>query len=427
MAFLFAGYNFDSEAGLSFGGRPIQLPPKERDLLQFLLQSNGKIVSKDDVVREVWRGGHASDESISRAVYRLRLAMQAAGGPPVVSTVYNGGFRISAPVQRTAGAPGSSTQALLQSNAASRVVPLVISGREYAARQTPQDVELALQAANAAIQMDPDYVPAWVSIAELHVLEATRYLRPAVDAGALALQAADKALALNARCGPAMAVRGWVRAVIDGELDAGLQDLDTALEMDADYALTSVLRAGVLQALGRHALAIESARRAQQLNAFSYTSQAVLPLNLMYAGQAQQALESAQKLARSFPGLDSVHEVLSIVCSVMDRHEEALQHAQRANVLAPHSTAIQTQLAYVLARLQRKDEASAVMENIKASPSPVPCAGLATVYSALGDSSMAVQRLKLAREKRDPHFFAMRDDPRLAGLRNARGFDALWQ
>lgn len=424
MAFLFAGYNFDRESGLSFGGRAIQLPPKERDLLHFLLQSHGKIVSKDDVVREVWRGGHASDESISRAVYRLRLAMQAAGGPPVVSTVYNGGFRISAPVQFSAGAPGSSTMALLQTNAASRVVPLVISGREYAARQTSQDAMLALQAATAATQMDAAYVPAWIAIAELHVLEALRYLRPAKEAGTLAVKAAEKALALNAQCGPAMAVRGWVRGLIDRDLVAGLQDLDAALQMDAEYALTSVLRAGVLQALGRHADAVDAARRAQLINAYAYNGQAVLPLNLLYSGQAQPALETAQKLGRLFPALDSVQEAISIIFSAHDRHDDALAYAQRAAQLSPHSASLQTQLAYALARLNRQLEATGILESMSGPAEPFAC--MAPVHVAMGDAQGAVKKLQQAKERRDPHFFAMRDDPRLATLRGTRAFEALW-
>lgn len=345
----------------------------------------------------------------------------------MVSTVYNGGFRISAPVQRAAGAPGSSTLALLHSKAASRVLPLVISGREYAARQTPQDVHLALQAAAAAIHVDPDYVPAWVAIAELHVLEASCYLRSSLEAGQLALQAADKALAINNQCGPAVAVRGWVRALIFGALADGLQDLDMALEMDADYALTSVLRAGALQALGRHADAIEAARRAQHLNGFSHTVQAVLPLNLVYGGQPHAALESAQKLALSFPGVHSVHEVLSIVCSALDRHDDALMHAQCAHGLAPHSLSTQVQVAYALARLQRVAEAGAILEKIDGFGPLAPCAWMAVVYSALGDGAMAVKQLQQARLRHEPHFFAVRDDPRLAVLRDAGALDALWK
>ena len=225
MAYIFAGYSFDSETGLKFGAKEIILPPKERALLHFLLRSAGKTVSKDDVVRDVWRGGVASDESISRAVYRLRLAMQAAGGPPVVTTVYNGGFRISAVIHERLREPGSSVAELMLSRQAHRVLPMIISGREFAARLSPQDISNALRAANAAALADPGYVPAWVAIAEFHVLQAIRSALAPRLAGQLALAAAHHALELNADCGPALAIRGWVLAMIEGHLRSGLEQL----------------------------------------------------------------------------------------------------------------------------------------------------------------------------------------------------------
>jgi tetratricopeptide (TPR) repeat protein len=274
--------------------------------------------------------------------------------------------------------------------------------------------------------MDAAYVPAWIAIAELHVLEALRYLRPAKEAGKLAVKAAEKALALNAQCCPAMAVRGWVRGLIGADLLAGLQDLDAALQMDAEYALTSVLRAGVLQALGRHTEAVEAARRAQQINAYAYNGQAVLPLNLLYSGQVEPALETAQKLGRLFPGLDSVQEAISIICSAHDRREEALAHAQRAAALSPHSASLQAQVAYALARLNRNAEATRIVENMSIYGPLEPVACMAPVHCAMGDAPGAVKKLQQAKEARDPHFFSMRDDPRLTELRGMRAFEALW-
>ena len=426
MAFLFAGYHFDRETGLTFGTRTIQLPPKERDLLYFLLCANGKVVSKDDVVRVVWRGGFASDESISRAVYRLRLAMQTAGGPPVVSTIYSGGFRITATVQKSPAAQGSSVNALLQSQRASLTLPLLITAREFAARHTPHDSAMALQAAIQATELDPEYGSAWVALAELHVQQAWRYFSPALDAANRARKAADQALSRDARCGPAMAVQGWVRALIGAESDLGLSDLEAAVEMDSDYAPSWLLQAAALQSVGKHFAAIEAAQAALRCNAHCARALAALPLCLLYAGQADAALENAQAALARTPHLASLQSAMSLICSSQDRHPQALNHAQRALELSPFCILAQAQLAYALARSGQTDGAKKLLATLTAPGVLEPSASLAPVYLALGDTDTAMRKLQHAKAQRQPQLWAMRFDPRLRPLRTARAFAALW-
>lgn len=427
MAYIFAGYSFDRETGLKFGTKEISLPPKERDLLHFLLRADGKTVSKDDVVRDVWQGGIASDESISRAVYRLRLAMQAAGGPPVVSTVYNGGFRISAAIQQRLRAPGSSVAEWLLSPQVHRVLPMIISGREFAARLSPQDISSALRAANAAATADPGYVPAWIAIAEFHVLQAIRSALAPRLAGQLAWAAAQRALELNGACGPALAICGWVRAMIEGDLRGGLTQLDVALRQDSEYWGTCILRAWVLQALGARDEAVVMAQQAFALNPQSLFVAAALPQYLMYAGQREKAQSCAHDMVECFPNVDGVQEIMSILLCAQGRWEAALTHAQRAADLGAQSPLMHGQLAYVLARLQRVEEVQRALEFMYLPERPVPYTALAVVYWALGDRTQTLQCLRDARAHGVPQFFGLRDDPRLAGLAQDAEFLALWR
>ena len=84
MRFKFANYTFDSNTGLRYCGQAVHLPPKEKGLLELLLTERGQVVRKDVLIEKVWAGTDVSDESISRTVYRLRVAMQSSGGPEVV-------------------------------------------------------------------------------------------------------------------------------------------------------------------------------------------------------------------------------------------------------------------------------------------------------------------------------------------------------
>jgi tetratricopeptide (TPR) repeat protein len=352
--------------------------------------------------------------------------MQTAGGPPVVSTIYSGGFRITAAVQKSAASQGSSVAALLQSRRPSVTLPLLITARQFAARHTPHDSVMALQAATEATMIDPEYGAAWVALAELHVQQALRYFAPAMDSARLARKAADQALSRDPQCGPAMAVRGWVRALIGREVALGLSDLEAAVDMDCDYAPSWLLQAALLQSVGKHLAAVEAAQMAQQCNAHCVSALAAVPWCLLQAGQLQAAQDNAQAALARTPHLAELQFVMSLIYSSQECHFEALNHAQRARELSPYCVATQAQLAYALVRSGQAGEAKALLSRMTAPGALNPSACLAPVYLALGDADAAVCGLQLAKAEFQPQLWAMRFDQRLRSLRNTRAFGALW-
>jgi DNA-binding winged helix-turn-helix (wHTH) protein len=131
--FKFANYTFDAHAGLVYDGQPVHLPPKEKGLLLALLAARGQIIRKEDLMVKVWGTSETSDESISRTVYRLRIAMQSSGGIEVVETVYNSGFRITVPIREVTMNESLSLNALTHSTRPNAIAAL-ISAREFLAR-----------------------------------------------------------------------------------------------------------------------------------------------------------------------------------------------------------------------------------------------------------------------------------------------------
>ena len=133
----FAGYRFDPEMGLSLGARPIRLAPKECRLLAVLLQAQGRTLSKEDLGALVWGDVAVSDSSIFRAVYKLRQAMAAAGGPDVVETLYGTGFRMAASI-RLAAETRSPTVGDLVRTPHSAAANALLSAREYGGGARPR-------------------------------------------------------------------------------------------------------------------------------------------------------------------------------------------------------------------------------------------------------------------------------------------------
>ena len=245
--FKFANCAFNPRAGLSVYGKPVHLPPKEKGMLHVLLAARGQVVRKDELVTKVWGITETSDESISRAVYRLRMATQAAGGSDVIATVYSSSFRIKVPVRVMDMDESSSLMAITQSPQPHAVAAL-ISAREFIARRSAEDMEAAANAGRVAISADPTFSAAWSTLAEIRVFQATRSLRPPREAGWLGKAAAQAALNIDPESPAALAIRGWIRVMIDHERDGGLEDLDRSIANDPDFWVGNLLRGWAMQA-----------------------------------------------------------------------------------------------------------------------------------------------------------------------------------
>ena len=423
--FRFENYTFDTNSGLTYDDEAIHLPPKERGILQLLLAARGQIVRKDELIAKVWTRTDASDESISRAVYRLRGAMQQTGGPIVVETVYRSGFRMKTPVHLSSTSSSNALMATTLSKRPSAVAAL-ISAREFAARRSPEDLEASAAATQMAIGADPSFSAAWSMLAEIRVAQAIRSFKPPREASWLAKEASQAALRLDPESSPALAARGWVRVMIDHDYDRGLNDLNRAIGFDPDFWYCNLLRGWVMQAAGRHEEAIEMMRRALELNPAGHTVNAKLALYLMYAGRLDEALDVALELARRFPTVESALGIACIISSVHGRHEDAIAFGTRAFELAPNIPIMRTPLAAALAFAGRFAEARDALRQIESSLLPAPSAAIAVIYLALGDREAAIQNLLTACRNGVPQFATTRDDPRLASLHGDPVMESAW-
>lgn len=421
----FASYTFDAHAGLAHGGQPVHLPPKEKGLLQALLAARGQIVRKEDLMIKVWGTNETSDESISRTVYRLRVAMQSSGGVEVVETVYNSGFRVVTPIREVTMNESSSLNALTHSTRPNAIAAL-ISAREFLARQSVEDIEAAAKAARLAISLDPCFSAAWSTLAEIRIFQAVRSLRPPREAGWLAKEAAQTALTIDPQSSSAIAILGWVRAMIDQDGERGLEDLDQAIALDPDYWVANLLRGWALQAAGRQMDAVQMMRRALELNSHSQAVNSTLALYLLFAGRNVEGLNTAMELAKRFPTVDNAQGIASILASVNGLHDDAVAFGWKAMELAPHTPAMHAPLAYALAFAGRGVEARSVLTAIEDSNLPQPTAAMAPAYLALGERDKAIVLLQDACERGVPQFAWTRDDPRLASLRGDPAVERIW-
>ncbi len=116
MFYEFAGMMLDPVAReLRRDGEIIALEPLAIELLAYLIQHQGRVVSRRALVDEVWQGAHVSDSAISRAV---SLARRAVGDDDarMIETIRGKGFRFAAPATRAA--PGGDAELFVGREAA---------------------------------------------------------------------------------------------------------------------------------------------------------------------------------------------------------------------------------------------------------------------------------------------------------------------
>ncbi len=82
------------------GGLPVDLGGRYFDALVMLVRERGKLVSKDRLHEEVWRGVPVTDEALSQAIMALRRALgDDAARPRFIETVPRHGYRFVGQVE----------------------------------------------------------------------------------------------------------------------------------------------------------------------------------------------------------------------------------------------------------------------------------------------------------------------------------------
>jgi len=93
--FVFSPFRIDpARRLLTSDGQAIALKPKEFDTLLMLVQENGRVVDKDELMALVWPDTYVSDGSLAKNISVLRKAL----GQNVIETHRGRGYRITLPV-----------------------------------------------------------------------------------------------------------------------------------------------------------------------------------------------------------------------------------------------------------------------------------------------------------------------------------------
>lgn len=101
MIFWFAGFELDDSLfELRRNREPVKIEPRVLELILYLVKHRDRVVTKQELLENVWRVETLSDWALTRCVHEARKALSDAGGSAdsVIKTVHGRGYRCVADV-----------------------------------------------------------------------------------------------------------------------------------------------------------------------------------------------------------------------------------------------------------------------------------------------------------------------------------------
>jgi len=108
----FGSFRLDAaDRMLSRGEEPLILPPKVLDTLLVLVEKDGRVVSKSELMEAIWPDAFVEESNLSQNIYTLRRTLGVdEQGRQFIETVPRRGYRFAVPVKSLADAPGAGEQ-----------------------------------------------------------------------------------------------------------------------------------------------------------------------------------------------------------------------------------------------------------------------------------------------------------------------------
>ena len=296
---------------------------------------------------------------------------------------------------------------------------LYIRGRFHVFKVTPAEVNKGIAYFEQAIAVDPNYALAYVGLSDAYRTLVMGAEMTPTELLPKAKMAANKAIALDDSLSEAHTALGITIFWSDWNWSGSEDQFKRALELSPNSSNAHLFYAHLLSNMGRHAEALAEIKLARQLDPLFPFADALEGQFMIYAGQVDEALVSLRKTSELEPNFWMPHLFSAGAYIEKGMYADAIAGARLSRKFSPVQTTAHAYEGYALAKLGRRDEASAlVAELLKLSGSRfVPPLNIALIYIGLGENEEALTWLERGFEQRDPRMTFLKIDPKLNSLR----------
>ncbi|HSK31099.1 MAG TPA: winged helix-turn-helix domain-containing protein, partial [Candidatus Limnocylindria bacterium] len=146
MRYLFGEYALDANRReLARSGSPIHVEPQVFDLVLYLIQNRGRVVSKDDLLENVWDGRIVSESTLSNRISVARQAIGDSGDQQeFIKTIARRGLRFVGEVREERASSPSTPVSAAGENPAGVSPRPAVAPQEVTFCRTSDGVNLAV-------------------------------------------------------------------------------------------------------------------------------------------------------------------------------------------------------------------------------------------------------------------------------------------
>jgi DNA-binding winged helix-turn-helix (wHTH) protein/Flp pilus assembly protein TadD len=221
--------------------QPVDLSPRLVEILAFLAQQNGEIVTKEQLLEKFWPDVNVTENTLTRAIADIRIALgDSASEPKYIQTLARRGYKWIASSTGSQDPKTSGPQDLKtprpQDLKTSDPFEEWVKGRLALESLEITQLPAAIAAFEAAVAELPSYAPAYAGLANAYLLqfESTRFTnlpdRALLDK---AITAARRACSVDPSLGEGWAVLGYLLNAA-GQLSESLAAARRATALEPD-------------------------------------------------------------------------------------------------------------------------------------------------------------------------------------------------
>jgi tetratricopeptide (TPR) repeat protein len=292
----------------------------------------------------------------------------------------------------------------------------VLLGWDQVASYKVEDVALAMESFQRAIDLDPGYVLAyvdlaWASYVYKRIKGPAEPERQSLDKRAR--RALEAALALDNESAAVISLLGQMTE----NPELRVQLWERALELDPNHAQTYIRLGMQVRSDGKLEQAERLFRKSLELNPMDASDRHNLGVLLWEMGRTGEAVTEIQKAVELEPEMPHNHRMLGIIeLFSFGRYDNAIIHGRKAYSLDSQSGSMAGFLAVSYAELGARKQALAWIErSLQLSPTSLWTLDMAFLtHLTLGDEDMALEyaerNLELYPWNRNPLFFLGKQD-----------------
>lgn len=303
---------------------------------------------------------------------------------------------------------------------------LYLKGRNAWNKRTEDGLLQGIKYFEQAIEIDPNYAPAYAGLADCHNMLVVYGIRQPKEGFPKAKEAAIKALEIDEKLAEAHASLAFIKFRWDWDRAETEREFQEAIKLKPSYAPAHQWYSSFLVAVERFDEAIAEAKRTDELDPLSFVASSHLAWIYYLSGQSDNAIEQAKKIVDLDPTSFPARRYLGLAYEQKGMYPEAISEFEKGVKLSG-SPLMLALLGHAYAASGKRAEAQQVLNDLQQLQSQryVSPYTVAAIYAGLNDPEQAFKWLDKAVEERDIWLMNLKVDPAFAKLRSNRRFSDL--